>query len=101
MSKSTPRYAIINDTDASQQNMVVQFVRGCGYCYLDRTKASFDGMIGDEATDVRAFGFTWAENKDGTVTFYRNDIPPTATYHDGEPRPCQSRQRDKDLQSFE
>lgn len=31
----------------------------------------------------------------------RNDIPPTATYRDGEPRPWQSRQRDKDLQSFE
>lgn len=96
-----PRYAIINDVDAPQPDMVVQFVRGRGYCYLDRTKARFDGMHGEEATDIRAFGFSWAENPDGTVSFYRNDVEPTATYRDGEPRQWQSRQRHKDFQSFE
>lgn len=86
-----PKYVIINDTDAPQPAMVAQLVPGVGYCYLDRKKSSFDGMKGHEATNVEDFGFTWAENADGTVSFYRNDRDPTATYHDGEPRRWQSR----------
>lgn len=96
-----PKYAIINDTDAPRPDMVVQLVHGRGYCYLDRSKSRFDGMRGDEATNITAFGFTWVENPDWTVSFYRNEIPPTATYRDGEPREWQSYERDPDLQSFE
>lgn len=50
-------------------------------------------MGGYEATDVRAFGFSWAEHQDGTVIFYRNELEPTATYGDGEPRRWQSPER--------
>ena len=87
-----PKYAIINDVDAPEPRMVVQWVERVGYCSLDRrtNKADFDGMKGAEATDIRAFGFSWAENRDGTVSFYRNDLPVTATYRDGEPRFWQS-----------
>ena len=86
-----PRYAIINDTDAPQPNMVVQWVRGRGYCYLDRSKSRHDGMQGAEATDVCEFGFSYAEDIDGVVRFYKNELTPTATYRDGAPRSWQSR----------
>lgn len=81
-------YVIINDTDAPEPRMVCQRVPGVGYCYLDRSrgKPDFDGMQGAEATPVEAFGFVWADNSDGAVTFYRVDRPITATYRDGEPR---------------
>ena len=85
-----PKYAIINDTDAPQPSVVVQWGPTVGYCYLDRTKSSFDGMRGYEATDIEDFGFRWAENPDGTVSFYMSDIPSTATYRDGKPRAWQS-----------
>lgn len=85
------RYAIINETDAPQPNMVVQWIHGRGYCYLDRSKREFDGMQGwGEVTDIREFGFSFAEDIDGMVRFYRNDLAPTATYHDGVPRRWQS-----------
>ena len=87
------RYAIINDCDAPRPEMVCQWVAGVGYCYLDRrgTKPDHDGMTGAEATPVEAFGFVWAENPDGTVSFYRSERPATATYRDGVPRRWQSR----------
>ena len=50
-------------------------------------------MKGNGATPIEAFGFVWAENKDGTVSFYLADDPPrpvTAKYSDGEPRRWQS-----------
>lgn len=81
-----PRYVIINDIDAPQPNMVAQYVTGTGYCYLDRRNARFDGMRGHEAIDVRKFGFSWVEDTDGVVRFYRNELAPTATYSDGESR---------------
>lgn len=87
--KTTPaRYVIINEIDAPEPRMVCQWVPGIGYCYLDRrgTKPDHDGMIGAEATPVEAFGFAWAENPDGTVSFYRSERPVTATYRDGVPR---------------
>jgi hypothetical protein len=90
------KYVIINDIDQPCPNMVCQWVPHIGYCYLNRGHARFDGMRGHESTDVREFGFSWAENRDGTVSFYRNELEPTATYRDGEPRPWQSR-----MQSFE
>lgn len=87
------RYAIINDCDAPRPEMVCQWVPGVGYCYLDRrgTKPDHDGMKGAEATPVEAFGLVWAENPDGTVSFYRSERPATATYRDGVPRRWQHR----------
>lgn len=86
-----PKYAIINDTDAPHPNMVVQWVPNVGYCYMNRTLSRHDGMQGSEATDIRAFGFSWAEDPDGVTRFYRNTLDPTATYSDGEPRLWQPR----------
>ena len=90
--KRMPKYVIINDFDAPQPSMVCQWVPGVGYCYLDRrdTKPNHDGMTGDAATPVEAFGIVWTDNKDGTVSFYLSDSPVTATYQDGEPRVWQS-----------
>jgi hypothetical protein len=87
------KYVIINDTDAPEPRMVCQWVPGVGYCYLDRsgTKPDHDGMQGIEATPIEAFGFSYAEDSDGFVRFYRADRPVTATYQDGEPRRWQSR----------
>lgn len=87
-----PRYAIINDIDAPEPRNVVQLVDRRGYCYLDGTKRCYDGMTGTDATDVRAFGFSFAEDTDGMVRFYRNELVPTAKYRDGEPRAWQSLQ---------
>ena len=91
--RTTPKYVIINDFDAPEPAMVSQWVPGIGYCYLDRRngKLRHDGMNGTAATPIEAFGFTWAENRDGTVSFYQTDRPVTATYSDGEPRRWQSR----------
>lgn len=94
--KTKPRYVIINDTDAPQPHMVCQWVPRIGYCYMDRRKADFDGMTGREATSIEDFGFRWAEDTDSVTRFYLSDIPPTAAYHDGEPRRWQSR-----IHSFE
>jgi len=87
------RYVIINDIDAPEPNMVCQWVPGIGYCYLDRRngKPRHDGMRGAEATPIEAFGFEWAEDRDGMVRFYQAERPVTATYRDGEPRRWQSR----------
>lgn len=81
-------YVIINDIDQPKPDMVCQYVAGIGYCYLDRrgSKPTHDGMRGHEATPVEEFGFVSVDNSDGTVSFYRADIPVTATYRDGEPR---------------
>jgi hypothetical protein len=96
--RSQPRYVILNDYDAPQPGMVCQWVPRIGYCYMDRrgNKADFDGMRGTEATPVEAFGFRWAEDRDGMTRFYLSDIPPTASYRDGEPRRWQS-----SVESFE
>lgn len=83
-----PKFAIINYTDAPQPDMVCQFMPGIGYCYLDRKKASYDGMISADVTSVDEFGFVWTINRDGTVSFYRSS-PSFATYHDGKPRQWQ------------
>lgn len=93
MRADKPRYVIINDTDRPEPAMVCQWIPGVGYCYLDRGrgKPGFDGMVGAEATSLEAFGFVWAENRNGTVTFYRSDRPSIATYRDGEPRRWQNR----------
>ncbi len=92
------RYVIINEIDAPEPRMVCQWVPRIGYCYLDRRdgKHRHDGMRGDEATPIEAFGFVWTDNPDGSVSFYMSDKPVTATYRDGEPRRWQSR-----VQSFE
>jgi len=93
MSKSQPpRYVIINDCDKPEPNMVCQWVPGIGYCYLDRrsTKPEHDGMAGEQATSIEAFGFVWTDNSDGTVSFYKTDKPVTAVYSDGKPRSWQS-----------
>ena len=89
----TAKYVIINDTDVPASHMVCQWIRGIGYCYLDRsgTKPDHDGMQGIEATPIEAFGFSWVEDRDGYVRFYRADRPVTATYQDGELRRWQSR----------
>lgn len=73
--------------------MVCQWVPGIGYCYMDRrnNKADFDGMQGDEATPIEAFGLAWTDKSDGTVDFYPSGRPVTATYYDGRPRRWQSR----------
>jgi hypothetical protein len=92
--KTTPaQYVIINDCDSPEPKMVCQWVHGVGYCYLDRkgTKPDHDGMLGAKATPVDAFGFLWADNPDGTVSFYLSDRPVTALYWDGEPRRWQHR----------
>ena len=81
-----PKYVIINDTDAPQPNMVCQWVPEVGYCYMDRSKATFDGMKGRGATPVEAFGVLWAEDSDGMTRFYPSEKPPAATYQDGKPR---------------
>lgn len=88
-----PKYVIINETDAPIPSMVCQWVKGVGYCYMERhaTKPQHDGMRGVEVTPVEAFGFEWAEDQDGMVRFYRSEHAPTATYADGEPRAWQSR----------
>lgn len=93
MTSAKPRYVIINDCDAPQPNMVCQWVENVGYCYLDRSsgKPQHDGMQGFEATPVEAFGFSWTEGGDGTVSFRRSTAPVTATYNDGEPRRWQHR----------
>lgn len=82
------KYVIVSDYDAPQPDMVCQWVPAKRYCYLDRTrnKPNHDGMIGDEATPIEAFGFIWANNRDGTVSFYRTVQPCTATYRDGVAR---------------
>lgn len=87
-----PKYAIVNDFDAPEPSMVCQWVPDVGYCYLDRkNKASYDGMQGNEATPVEAFGIVSCDNADGTVSFYGpSEVAPTATYQDGEPRSWQS-----------
>ncbi len=84
-------YVIINDCDQPCPNMVCQWVEGVGYCYLDRSrnKPDFDGMEGTEAIPIEDFGFVWAHNANGTVSFYRTDRPITATYSDGMPRTWQ------------
>lgn len=86
-------YVIVSPFDAPQPDMVCQWVRGVGYCYLDRrgTKPDFDGMRGAEATSIDAFGFAWTDNPDGTVSFYRSERPATAVYPDGQPRSWQHR----------
>lgn len=89
------KYVIINDYDAPEPNMICQWVPGKGYCYLDRCKPKprHDGMSGNAATSLSAFGFKWSEGDGGIVSFYLADDPPlpvTATYHDGEPRRWQS-----------
>jgi hypothetical protein len=63
-----------------------------GYCYLDRRqrKPDFDGMKGDEATPIEAFGFVARDDPGGTVSFYLSGDPATATYSDGKPRRWQS-----------
>jgi len=88
-----PKYVIINDTDSPTPEMVCQWVKSIGYCYMDRrgSKPEFDGMQGAEATPVEAFGFVWAEDTDGVTRFYRSDLTPTAVYQDGEPRRWQGR----------
>lgn len=90
--KGLPKYVIINDTDAPEPGMVCQWVRSIGYCYMDRsgTKPRHDGMRGHEATDIRCFGFEYAEDTDRMVRFYWVDRPITATYSDGKPRKWQS-----------
>lgn len=87
------QYVIINDIDAPEPRMVCQWVPGIGYCYLDRrdNKPDHDGMRSTEATPIEAFGFVWAHNADGTVSFYLSDKPVTATYRDGKARRWQSR----------
>jgi hypothetical protein len=81
-------YVIINDIDGPYFRMICQWVPGVGYCYLDRGKSKprHDGMAGKEATPVDAFGIVWTDNADGSVSFYRSDLPATATYRDGQPR---------------
>lgn len=96
-----PRYGILNETDAPHHRMVVQHVPGRGYCYMDRTKARFDGMSGSEVTDVREFGVAVNENKDGATTFYLNTLPVTAKYRDGVPRRWQDDNRVGGLVTFE
>ena len=92
------KYVIISDADAPQRNMVCQMVPDIGYCYLDRTgvKPRYDGMQGEEATPVEAFGLLPVENDDGTVSFYKTNKPVTAKYRDGRPRRWQGTE-----QSFE
>jgi hypothetical protein len=86
------KYVIINDTDSPQPSMVCQWVRGVGYCYMDRRgrKGDFDGMRGAEATPIEKFGFSVAEDRDGVARFYKTDRPITTTYRDGLPRRWQS-----------
>ncbi len=86
------KYVIINDCDAPQPRMVCQWVPGVGYCYLDRrqNKSAYDGMYGDAATPMEAFGFICRDDPDGTVSFYLSGEQPTATYKDGQPRRWQS-----------
>ena len=86
------RYVIINETDAPEPAMVCQWVPGCGYCYLDRKppKPAYDGMQGDEATPLEAFGFVCRDGPDGTVRFFLSGEVATATYRDGKPRRWQS-----------
>ena len=85
-------YVIINEWDAPEPAMVCQWVPNVGYCYLDRKphKPSFDGMGGDHATPMEAFGFVCRDDPDGTVSFYLSGEPATATYSDGAPRRWQS-----------
>ena len=87
-----PKYVIINDCDRPEPRMVCQWVPGVGYCYLDRSRTlpSHDGMSGEEATRIEDFGLSWADNADGTVSFYATGQPSTATYRDGKPRQWQS-----------
>jgi hypothetical protein len=83
-----PKYVIINDVDAPEPRCVCQWVPDKGYCYLDRSgdKPRYDGMPGDHATSVEAFGWEWTDKPDGTVSFSLSDRPFTATYPDGESR---------------
>lgn len=90
---SLPKYVIINDIDKPEFAMICQWVLGIGYCYLDRsgTKPDHDAMRGRDATPVETFGIAWADNCDGTVSFYLTDRPSEATYRDGIPRRWQER----------
>jgi hypothetical protein len=93
MGNRPAKYVIINETDAPEPAMVCQWVSGIGYCYLDRRepKPRYDGMSGDAATPIEAFGFAWTEEKaDGTVFIFWSGAPVTATYSDGRLRRWQS-----------
>lgn len=91
--KLPPRYVIVSDCDQPAPNMICQWVPGIGYCYLDRTgsKPGHDGMNADGVTSVEQFGISWADNSDGTVSFFPSGKPVTATYHDGKARKWQSK----------
>ena len=91
--QALPKYVIINEFDAPAPQMVCQWVPNVGYCYLDRSKARFDGMDGRRATDIGAFGFSWVEYGKGMVRFSQTR-PVTATYEDGAPRRWQSPERE-------
>jgi hypothetical protein len=85
------RYVIVSDADAPTPAMVCQWVDGVGYCYLDRrrNKPDHDGMQGDRATPIEAFGFSWNETASGIVSFWSSGRC-TAKYSDGESRRWQS-----------
>ena len=97
MSETTARYVIVSDADAPSPSMVCQLVPGLGYCYMNRgyNKPSFDGMRGDGATPIEAFGFEWTEDADGWTHFDQTGAV-TATYQDGSPRRWQSSLRSFD-----
>lgn len=88
-----PKYAIINDADKPEPNLVVEYVEGVGYCYMTRSlapyKMRYDGMgPRPSTTSMKAFGFDIVE-REFQVDFAMV-LPSTATYPDGSPRQWQS-----------
>lgn len=82
-------YVIIGDTDAPCPRHVCTFLPGVGFCYLDRSLRTYDGMNSRRMTPLELFGFTAVDCADGYVRFYRVSPYSQATYADGQPRAWQ------------